>query len=56
MDSEIDYVLSLQAVRERAHTVLGIARTEGLNHFQFNEGKLDDTADFVIGVIKVKLL
>lgn len=51
-DPEIDYVLSLQAVREKAHTVLKIAKTDGLNHFQLNEEKLSDTADYVIEVIK----
>ena len=56
MDSEIEYLLSLQAVRERANIVLDIARTQGLNHFQLNEEKLNNTADYVIGVIKVRPL
>lgn len=53
MAPEIEYILSLQAVRERAHAVLSIAKTGGLKHFDFDEDKLNDAADYVIDIIKV---
>ena len=55
MNPDIEYILSLQAVRERAHMVLNIAKTGGLNHFDFKEEKLNDAADYVINIIKVIL-
>lgn len=52
MDPEVKYLLSLDAVRDRAKEV-GIEAAAGrLNHFIVNEARLSDVADFVTSVIK----
>ena len=54
MASTVQYLLSLGAIRDRA-TVVGQAAKDGnLNHFDVHEDKLDDVADFVTSVIKVR--
>ncbi|KAF1931526.1 DUF1688 domain-containing protein [Didymella exigua CBS 183.55] len=52
MDSTVKYLLSLGAIRDRAKIVGQAAKDGNLNHFDINEGKLDDVADFVTSVIK----
>ncbi|EHK16268.1 uncharacterized protein TRIVIDRAFT_80136 [Trichoderma virens Gv29-8] len=49
--SDIEYLKSLRAVRERSQIVLGAARNGGLNNFVFDEGRMKETAEFVAGVI-----
>lgn len=53
--SEIDYLKSLRAVRERSRIVLEAARNGGLNNFVLDEGRMKETAEFVAGVISVSL-
>ncbi|GAM38527.1 hypothetical protein TCE0_033f09316 [Talaromyces pinophilus] len=52
MDPEIEYILSLKAVRERAHKVLELAEQGKLTHFNYDREKLSVAADFVIGIIQ----
>jgi hypothetical protein len=55
MDSEIKYLLSLDAVRDRAKIVGEAAEAGKLSHFDVHEERLSDVADFVVSVIKVCL-
>jgi hypothetical protein len=55
MDPEIQYVLELKAVRERAHRVLQLAEENRLNHFQHHPDRLQDAGQYVINIIKVCL-
>ncbi|KAI1849766.1 hypothetical protein JX266_004715 [Neoarthrinium moseri] len=50
-NSDIAYLLSLQAVRERAQLVLQAAKEGSLNSFEYHEDRLPAVADFVIGII-----
>ncbi|EAW15316.1 URC4/urg3 family protein [Aspergillus clavatus NRRL 1] len=52
MDPEIQYILSLKAVRERAHRVLQLAEQNRLNHFDYHQDKLETAVQYVINVIK----
>ncbi|KAH3959538.1 hypothetical protein HBI56_199460 [Parastagonospora nodorum] len=52
MDSEVKYLLSLGAVRDRAKIVGEAAEAGKLSHFDVHEERLGGVADFVIGVIK----
>lgn len=54
MDPTVKYLLSLGAIRDRAKIVGQAARDGNLNHFEVHEEKLDDVADFVTSVIKVR--
>lgn len=56
MDSGINYILSLKAVREQAHKVLELAEQGKLTHFNYDRAKLGVAADYVIGIIQVKSL
>ncbi|KAL7781691.1 hypothetical protein V8C37DRAFT_398134 [Trichoderma ceciliae] len=49
--SDIDYLKSLSAVRERSQIVLEAARNGDLNNFVYDEGQMKETAEFVAGVI-----
>ncbi|KIW15819.1 hypothetical protein PV08_05869 [Exophiala spinifera] len=49
--SGIDYVLSLQAVRERANLVYDLALDDRLNHFHFDKERLTEASAFVAQVI-----
>ena len=49
----IPYLLSLQAVRERAQAVLQIARDGALKHFEYDESRMPAVAEYVIGIINV---
>ncbi|KAL2819959.1 hypothetical protein BJX63DRAFT_333231 [Aspergillus granulosus] len=52
MDPAIDRILSLQAVREKAHIVFNLAKHGLLNHFDYYPDRLDEVVDYVIGVIQ----
>ncbi|RMZ72894.1 Uracil catabolism 4 [Pyrenophora seminiperda CCB06] len=52
MDDKVKYLLSLQAVRERASLVGEAAKAGKLTHFDVHEDKLGEAADYVTGVIK----
>lgn len=54
MDSEIEYILSLKAVREKAHKVFELAEQGKLTHFSYDHEKLSVAADYVIEIIRVK--
>lgn len=54
MDSTVKYLLSLGAIRDRAKVVGQAAKDGNLNHFDVHEDRLDDVADFVTSVIKVR--
>ncbi|KAH6608315.1 hypothetical protein Trco_004628 [Trichoderma cornu-damae] len=49
--SDIKYLKSLRAVRERSRIVLEAARNGGLNNFVYDEGRMRETAEYVVGVI-----
>ena len=53
MDSDIEYILSLKAVREQARRVLELAEQGKLTHFNYNQDKLGVAADYVIEIIQV---
>lgn len=53
MTSQVQYLLSLHAIRERAKVVGEAAKSRKLSHFEVHEDKLDDVVDFVASVIKV---
>ncbi|PGH18377.1 hypothetical protein AJ79_00444 [Helicocarpus griseus UAMH5409] len=52
MDSEVKYLLSLRAIRERAKIVADAAQAGKLNHFDLHEDRMNQVADFVSSVIK----
>lgn len=52
MTQDVQYILSLQAVRERAHHVLALAKQNRLNHFEYHEELLDAAVQYVAGIIK----
>ncbi|SPO06690.1 related to Protein urg3 [Cephalotrichum gorgonifer] len=52
MDPKVKYLLSLQAIRERANVVAEVAKAGNLSHFNLREDKLDEVVDFVASVIK----
>jgi hypothetical protein len=54
MDSQVKYLLSLCAIRERAKIVGDAAQDGKLSHFNLHEDRLDDVADFVTSIIKVR--
>jgi hypothetical protein len=54
MESPVKYILSLRAVRERAKIVWEAAKEGSLSHFDLHEEKIEDAADFVTTVIKVR--
>ncbi|KAI9368232.1 hypothetical protein BJX61DRAFT_233463 [Aspergillus egyptiacus] len=52
MDPTIQSILSLQTVRQKAHRVLHLAEQGLLNHFDYHPERLDETADYVMGIIQ----
>ncbi|KAF3924679.1 hypothetical protein AA313_de0205726 [Arthrobotrys entomopaga] len=52
MSSNVKYLLSLKAVRERSQIVWGAAKAGRLSHFDLHEDKLEDVAKFVTNVIE----
>lgn len=53
--SDIEYLKSLKAVRERSRIVLDRARKGSLNNFIYDESRMKETAEFVAGVISVRV-
>ncbi|EXJ89008.1 hypothetical protein A1O3_02072 [Capronia epimyces CBS 606.96] len=51
-DPKVKYLLSLTAVRQRAKVVGDAAQAGQLNHFDLDETRMDEVADFVTSVIK----
>ncbi|KAM0185533.1 hypothetical protein ACHAPI_012154 [Fusarium lateritium] len=51
MGNDRDYLLSLQAVRAQATKVLEAARRGSLNHFDYEESRMKEVADYVSKVI-----
>ncbi|OJJ52769.1 hypothetical protein ASPSYDRAFT_73350 [Aspergillus sydowii CBS 593.65] len=49
--ADIEYLKSLQAVRERAQLVLQAACKDELSHFHYNASKMPKVAEFVTGII-----
>lgn len=49
------YLRSIGAVRERCNVIKEKASRNELNHFDVDMSKFDDTASFVVGLIKVRL-
>jgi hypothetical protein len=54
MDLAINHLLSLQAVREKAHIVFDLAKQGLLNHFDYHPDRLDAVVEFVVGIIQVR--
>lgn len=54
LPSEIEYLLSLQAVRERAAKVFAAAQQGALVNFEYDASKMSTVSDFVIDVISVR--
>ena len=54
MESQVKYLLSLRSIRERAKIVGDAAKSGKLSHFDLHEDRLDEVADFVTSVIKVR--
>ncbi|KAL3449203.1 DUF1688 domain protein [Aspergillus insuetus] len=52
MDPAINHLLSLQAVREKAHIVFDLAKQGLLNHFDYHPDRLDAVVDYVVGIIQ----
>lgn len=46
------YLRSIYAVRERSRVVLDTAKADKLNHFDVDMSKFQDTADYVVAIIK----
>jgi hypothetical protein len=53
MTPDIEYLLSLEAVRERAQIVFAAAKRDELSHFTYHASKLPEAAAFVTSVINV---
>ncbi|KAL3488423.1 DUF1688-domain-containing protein [Aspergillus germanicus] len=52
MDPAINHLLSLQAVREKAHIVFELGKQDLLNHFDYHPDRLDAVVDYVVGIIQ----
>ena len=48
------YLKSIYAVRERSHLVLEKAKKNPLRHFNVDMSKFQDTANYVVSIIKVR--
>lgn len=53
MTPDIEYLLSLEAVRERAQIVFAAAQKNELSHFTYHADKLPEAATYVTSVINV---
>lgn len=51
--ADIEYLMTLQAVRDRANLVQKAAEQGELTHFNYNVARMPAVADFVAGVIAV---
>jgi hypothetical protein len=56
MTPDIEYLLSLEAVRERAQVVFAAAKRDELSHFTYHADKLPEAAAFVTSVINVSFV
>ena len=54
MSSEVDYLLSLRSIRERAKIVGEAAQAGKLHHFDIHDERMGEVADFVTSVVKVR--
>lgn len=52
--TDIEYLKSLQAVRDRAHMVLKAAEKDELTHFTYDASLMPKAAEFVAGIITVR--
>ncbi|KAF2115013.1 DUF1688 domain-containing protein [Lophiotrema nucula] len=52
MDPDVQYLLSLKSIRERAKVVGEASKAGKLSHFDVHEDRLDAVADFVVSVIQ----
>lgn len=50
---EVEHLLTLEAVRERASQVLRSAKLGHLNHFDYDESRMPEVAEFVSAIIEV---
>lgn len=53
MTPDIEYLLSLEAVRERSRIVFEAAKKDELSHFTYHASKLPEAAAYVTSVINV---
>lgn len=53
MEEQIQYLLSLEAVRDRSKIVFEAAKSGSLNHFIYDASRMDAAADYVTAIIKV---
>lgn len=53
MTPDIEYLLSLEAVRERSRIVFEAAKKNELSHFDYHADKLPEAAAYVTSVINV---
>jgi hypothetical protein len=53
MENDRDYLLSLRAVRDHANKVLQAAKQGDLKHFDYDESRMTEVADYVSKVIDV---
>jgi hypothetical protein len=53
MENDRDYLLSLQAVRDHASKVFQAAKRGNLKHFDYDESRMGEVADYVSKVIDV---
>ncbi len=49
----VGYLRSIYAVRQQSQIVLEIAKKDELKHFRVDMSKFEDTAKFVMSIIKV---
>ncbi|KAJ5083778.1 hypothetical protein N7456_013205 [Penicillium angulare] len=49
--ADIEYLKSLQAVRQRANLVLAAAERDELTHFSYHPDKMSEVTDYVAGII-----
>lgn len=54
MDSSIQQLLGLEAVRDRARVVLSLAEQGKLHHYDYHPDRLDATVDYVVNIITVR--
>lgn len=52
--TDIEYLKSLQAVRERADLVLKAAEKDELTHFTYDASLMPQAAEYVAGIITVR--
>ena len=52
----IEYLTSLEAVRERCNKVFGLAKENKLQYFNYNEEREVSVAEFCITLLKVRAM